>query len=895
VLVLRGEPGVGKTALLRYAMDSAPDLRVVRAVGVESEMELAFAALHQLCGTMLDRLEPLPDPQRDALGTAFGLRAGAAPDRFLVALAALSLLSEVAGERPVLCVIDDAQWLDQASAQVLAFVARRLLAESVLMLFAARPAEADGADFRGLPELVVGGLRDPDARELLTQVVRWPLDERVRERIVAETHGNPLALLELTRDLPPAELAGGFRVPDAVPLSGRIEDSFLKRVEGLPAQSRLLLLVAAAEPTGDPALVWRAATQLGLGAGASGDAQAAGLVEFGMRVRFRHPLVRSAVYQAASWDDRRRVHQALAGAIDPLIDPDRRAWHRAQAASGPDEDIAAELERSAGRAQARGGLAAAAAFLERSADLTVDPARQAGRALAAAQAKYQAGAPEAAANLLARAEVQGPGPPDEFLRARVSLLRGQMAFASGHSADASTLLLHTARLFERADPRLARETYLDALAAATFVGRLPDPVGLPEIAAAARAAPAAPHPPRAADLLLDGLATVITDGYQAGAALLHRAVSAFRGGDVAVEDEIRWFFIACRSAHDVWDDDGWHELSARHLQLTRSLGALGVLPIALAQRVGLHLHAGEFAAATALAEETDAITEATGADLPAYSAMAVAGWQGRAAEATRLIEATIRHSTVRGEGMGLSLAQYTSAVLNNGLRRYADALSAAEQASAYPQELGFANWGLAELTEAAARAGDTRRAADAVERLARTTGPSGTEWALGTEARSRALVSDGQEAERLYREAIDRLGRCRGAMPLARAHLVYGEWLRRESRRADAKTQLRTAHEMLLSMGAGAFAERARHELAATGEAVRRQAVPARDELTAQERQIARRARDGQTNTEIGAELFLSPRTIEWHLRKVFTKLGISSRRELHSALPDLGGLALPA
>ena len=888
VLVLWGDAGVGKTALLDYAVQEAADLRVARAVGVESEMELAFAALHQLCGPMLDRLDRLPGPQRAALGTAFGLEAGPPPDRFLVGLAVLSLLSEVAAERPLVCVVDDAQWLDRASAQALAFAARRLHAESVLLVFATRePAP----DFRGLPELVVGGLREADARALLEAVVRSPLDRRVMERIVAETRGNPLALLELPRELSPAQLAGGFGVPEVLPAPDRIEDSFLRRIEQLPEDTRLLLVVAAAEPTGDAALVWRAAGQLGLRAQVARAAVAAGLLEIGARVRFRHPLVRSAVYRAASWDDRQRAHRALAEAIDPRIDPDRRAWHRAQATSDPDEDVAAELERSAGRAQARGGLAAAAAFLERSAELTVDPARRAERLLAAAHAKYLAGAPDAARALLAGAEA---GPPDALLRARIGLLRGQMAFGAGHSADASTLLLQTAGQLERLDPRLARETYLDAVAAGIFVGRLAGEAGLPEIARAARAAPAAPQP-RAPDLLLDGLAILITDGYEAGTPVAQRAVIAFRDPGLAVEDVMRWSFVAAHTAHDLWDDEGWEALSTRHLQLARDVGALGLLPIAIAQRAGMHLHAGEFAAAATLVEETQAITEATGADLPPYSALALAAWQGHADEATRLIRATLNRVTARGEGMGLSLTLYTSAVLHNGLGRYRDALDAAERASAYPQELGFANFALVELVEAAARSGEDAHAADAVERLARTTGPSQTPWGRGIQARSRALVSEGDEAGQLYREAIDQLGRCRGVMALARAHLVYGEWLRRGGWPAKARTQLRTAYQIFAATGAEAFAERTRQELAATGETVPRPPVEVRGELTAQEGQIARRARDGCSNSEIGAELFLSPRTVEWHLRKVFTKLGISSRRELQAALPDRAGLARPA
>jgi DNA-binding CsgD family transcriptional regulator len=891
-LVIRGEAGVGKTALLDYVAESAADLRVLRAAGVESEMELAFATLHQMCGPVLDRLDRLPDPQRAALGTAFSLLEGPPPDRFLIGLAVLSLLAEVAKDGPVVCVIDDARWLDRASARLLAFVARRLVAESVLMIFAVREPDAD---LDGLPELLVQGLREDHARQLLRSVVPWPQDKRVAEQIVAETRGNPLALLELPRGLSPAQLAGGFGLLETplevLSLTGRIEDSFLRRVEALPGPARLWLVVAAAEPTGDLALVWRAQAQLGIPAVAAESAVQDGLVEVGARVRFRHPLVRSAVYRSASGSERQAAHRALAEATDPQLDPDRRAWHRAQSASEADEDLAAELMLSAGRAQARGGLTAAAAFLERAAALTPDPGRRAGRTLAAAQAKAQAGLPDAALGLLARAEA---GPADELLRARIGLLRGQMAFASSHGADASRLLLHTARQLEPLDVRLARETYLDALAAAIFVGRLAGGIGLPEVARAALSAPPAPQPSRVPDLLLDGLATLITHGYKAGTPALQPAVAAFRNGDLTLEDELRWFFVACHAAHDVWDDEGWYALSARHLQLARDVGALNVLPLALAQRVGVLLHAGEFRTAALLVEETTAITEATRNDLPPYSALSLAGWQGHAAEAAELIHVVSNGLTVRGEGMGLGLVRHTSAVLSNGLGRYRDAMTAADEASAYPQELGFANWGLVELVEAAVRCGETARAADAAGRLTRTTRPSGTPWALGIEARSRALVSEGEAAERLYREAIGQLGQCRGAVALARAHLIYGEWLRRENRRTDARAQLRTAYDMFAGMGAEAFAERARRELLATGETVRKRTVDVHETLTPQERQIARRARDGQPNTEIAAELFLSTRTVEWHLRKVFAKLGISSRRQLREALPDVEHPVLP-
>ena len=888
-LVIRGEPGVGKTALLQFALESGSDLRVARAVGVESEMELAYAALHQLCAPMLDRLEGLPAPQRDALRTVFGLTAGGAPDRFLVGLAALGLLSEVAEEQPLLCVVDDAQWLDRASAQALAFVARRLLAESVGLVFATRePSE----EFGRLPELVVGGLRDGDARKLLGSVLRGPLDERVRERIVAETRGNPLALLELPRGLTHAELAGGFGLPDAVPLSGRIEDSFRRRVEALPDESQRLLLVAAVEPVGEPLSVWRAAERLGIGVHAAAPAAAAGLLEFGAHIRFRHPLVRSAVYRAASAEERRTVHRALAQATDPKVDPDRHAWHRARAAPGADEDVAAELEQSAGRAQARGGLAAAAAFLERAAALTPDPARRVGRALAAARAKHQAGAPDAALSLLASAEA---GPVDELQRARADLLRAQIAFAMSRGSDAPPLLLNAARRLEPLDARLARETYLDALIAAVSAHRLASGGGALEVAEAARAAgytrsPA--QPARAPDLLLDGWVLLITEGYAAATPTLARALSAFRSGEsVSKDEEIRWLWFACHTAYELWDDETWHELSIRQVQLARAVGALAELPVALNSLAGASLFAGDFAAAETQVEEAEAVTEVTGHGLAPYGRLLLAAGQGREAAASELIESSMEEVVHRGEGLGLTAINWAAALFYNGLGRYADALAAAQKATEHPRDMARV---LPELIEAAARSGNPEDAADALERLSETTRTSGSDWGLGIEARSAALVSEGDAAEGLYREAIDRLGRTRMRVELARAHLLYGESLRRRRRRLDAREQLRTAHEMFTAMGFEAFADRAARELLATGETARKRTVETERQLTAQEAQIARLARDGLSNPDIGARLFISPRTVEYHLRKVFTKLDISSRKELDDALGDAGRTALP-
>ena len=878
VLVVRGEPGVGKTALLDWAVESAAGLRVVRVAGVESEMELAFAALQQLCGPMLDKLEGLPDPQREALGVAFGLNIGAAPDRFLVGLAVLSLLSEVAGQQPLLCVIDDAHWLDRASAQALAFVARRLLAEPVALLFATREP---GEEFRGLPELPVGGLREGDARELLASVIGGPLDERVRDRIVAETRGNPLALLELPRGVP--------GLPGLPGLPGRIEESFRGRLEVLPAATRRLMLVAAAEPAGEPALVWRAAERLGVGALAVAPAADAGLLVIGERVTFRHPLVRSAVYRAASPPERRAAHQALAGATDPQADPDRRAWHRAQAALGPDEEVAAELERSAGRAQARGGLAAAAAFLERSAALTVDLVRRAERALAAAQAKYQAGAFDATLRLLATVEA---GPPDQFRRARADLLRGQIAFASSRGSDAPPLLLKAARQFEPLDSRLARETYLDALAAATFAGRLALGGGMREVAEAARMAPPPPQPTRGPDLLLDGLALLVTRGYPAGAPVLRQAVSAFRGTDLSTEEGLRWLWLACRAALIVWDYDSWDVLSGRQVALARDAGALIALHIALSTRAGVHLFAGELTESASMVAQAESVIEATGSSIAPYGAVPLAVFRGQEAQATQLIQTATDDAERRGEGRALSYIGWAASVLWNSLGRYEQALATAQRASEDSPAVEFASWALVELVEAAVRSGVPERAAGAVQRLSGIARACGTDWALGAEARSRALVSDGAAAESLYREAIGRFGRTRLRVDLARAHLVYGEWLRRERRRRDARDQLGRADEIFDSVGAAAFAERARIELRAAGGHARQQTTETPETLTAQEALIARLAGEGASNPEIAAQLFISPATVAYHLRKVFTKLGISSRSQLGAALPARQGAA---
>jgi len=889
VLVVRGEAGIGKSALLRAVAEQASGFQVAQIAGVESEMELPYAGLHQLCAPMLTRLDGLPLPQQGALRVALGMESGDPPDRFLVALGALTLLAEIAEDEPFLCFVDDAQWLDAASRQVLGFVGRRLLAEHVAIVFAVREPSSD-TELAGLPELLLGGLDEEEARSLLATVIPGRLDERVRDRIVAETRGNPLALLELPHGLSATQLAGGFGVPELVPLSGRIEESFLRRIEELPHETQLLLLVAATEPVGEPALMWRAATRLGIPGTAIEPAARAELLDVGARVRFRHPLVRSTVYRSASDVDRQSAHRALADVTDSELEPDRRAWHRAQATRGPDAKVAGELERSAGRAQARGGLSAAAAFLGRAAELTADPAQRAERMLAAAQVNLQAGAFDEALGLLAAAEA---GPLDELGRARLGLLQAEAAFAQNRGSDAPLLLLEAARRFEALDVRVSRETYLDSWSAALFAGKLASAAGLHEVSRAVMNAPEPEPEQRPSDLLLDGFALVFTKGRRVAAPVLQRAAKAFADSEASVEEVLRWGWLATAAAVYLWDYDTCLAIATSEVQLAREAGALEVLPVSvnvLGQATSL---GGDFARSKLLIAEADAVTEATRTRVAPYGALVLAAYHGREGEASELIDATINEATAGGQGTAVQYAHWANAVVMNGLGRYEEALAAATEASDDPPELFVSMWALSEQIEAATRTGHTELAARALTRLGEHTEASESDWGLGIEARSRALLADGETAESLYREAIDRLGGTRLRPDFGRALLLYGEWLRRENRRADAREQLRKANEAFVSMGADGFAERARRELVATGEKVRSRRDDTRDELTPQEEQIARLARDGLTNPEIAAQLYLSPRTVEWHLRKVFSKLEISSRRQLRAALPDVEQEAL--
>jgi DNA-binding CsgD family transcriptional regulator len=879
VVVIRGEPGIGKTALLRYAGRQASGMRTAEIEGVQAEMELPFAGIHQLCAPLLDGLQELAEPQQNALRVAMGVLSGDRPDRFLVAVAVLNLLAGTADERPLVCLVDDAQWLDAASLQALGFVARRLLAEPVAMIFSLRePAATRALD--GLPQLSVDGLDEPDARALLSRAVPGRLDDRVRDRIIAETGGNPLALVELSQRMTPAERAGGFAPAATSELPIQLEKQYVERVAGLPDATQRLILLAAADPLGDASVLWRAAERLSIHPTAVAPAAEAGLLEIEDHVRFHHPLVRSAVYRAASDDERQLVHEALAAVSDPELDADRHAWHRALGAAGPDEAVAAALERSAGRAQGRGGLAAAAALLERAAALTPDAALHAGRALAAAETSFHAGAFDAVARLLATAEA---GPLDGFQSARAALLRGYGAFVSAYGNEAAPLLLEAARRLEPFDLSLARRAYLTAWSAATNAQHFGGADVVLEICRAVRALPPLSPDPHPLDLVLEGFALLITDGHAVAMPILERAAKVVL--QLPVEDVLRWGPQAGGVRPAIWDDEAIAVLQ-RQARLVRDAGALGELPIHLQALALEQASLGDLPGARRLMAESESISTSIGNDVPPFALLRILALQGREAEASPLIEAVIRNGTARGQGNAVMVAYWAAAVLHNGLGRHEEAASAARQVHTNGLLPWLTMWVRCELVEAAARVGDTKLAHDALDGLAATTQPAGSDVALGIEARSRALLADGDAAEASYREAIERFSRTRRRPDLARSHLVYGEWLRSQGRLREAREPLREAEDLFTEIGMEAFADRAEGELAAAGAKVRRRPLDAREALTPQEEQIARLARDGLTNAQIGAQLFLSPRTVEWHLHKVFGKLGIDSRSGLETALP---------
>jgi DNA-binding CsgD family transcriptional regulator/predicted negative regulator of RcsB-dependent stress response len=880
-LVICGDAGMGKTALLDDLVASSGDVRVIRLRGAESELELPFGSLQQLCAPLHQFMERLPAPQHNALQVALGVRVGEAPDALLLGLSLLTLLGEAAGDRTTVCIVDDAQWVDSASLHMLTICARRIVVDPLVMVFATRDL-ATVRQLAGLPELPLRGLSATDSRALLAATLPGRVDEQVLRTILAEAGGNPLALLEIPKALSPHELAGGYGIAHATLPANAIERSFLRQIREIPAATRTLLLVAACEPTGSPDWLWAAADRLGVQPDAMIPAEAAGLVDIFSGIRFRHPLIRAEIYRNARAVERRQAHGALAEVITDESSADHRAWHQAHAAAGPDENVASALELASERARARGGIAASAAFIEHAVNLSIDVGLRARRALSAAQAKIDAGSMESAEHLLS---VASDSSDDELVRATAESLRARLAFASNRGNDAPALLLAAAKRLTDTDARRSRETYLEALMAAALVGRFssgPQNTASQIAAVVRRHAPSAPQPGRATDDLLDGLITRFREGHGAAAPQLQSGVAKFLAEDAAGLAEPRWHEITYMVCLDLFDQDSYNHLVDRQLRALRATGALSVMPPALVTAAGLSVTGGNFSRADLLLDEAATIVSATTGnplpDTPIHCYLAA--YRGQEDRCREHVEHKLRIGQQVGHGFESATALYAFAILHIGQGQFTQALDAASRGVAY-DDLGINGYLLVEQIEAAVRCGNSAAAADALELLTARTEVCPTETAAGIAARSAALVCADDSADALYRQALAHLQRSPALVYLARTHLVYGEWLRRIKRRAEAREQLRTAHEMFTQMGADGFARRARRELTATGEKVISRQPRVAGALTTQETQIAVLVRDGYTNNEIAGQLFLSPRTVEWHLGHVFTKLGISSRRSL--------------
>jgi DNA-binding CsgD family transcriptional regulator len=886
-LVLRGEPGIGKSSLLDYAVERGADLQIVRTVAVESEKTLGFAAVHQLLVPLLPVMDRLPEPQRQAIGVAFGLVSGPPANPFLLGLAVLTLLSDAAEVRPVLCVLDDAQWLDEESADALSFVARRLLADRVGMLFAVRETTEPDVRLHALPGLRIAGLPAPDAYGLLQASISRPIDAAVGERIVADTGGNPLAVVEAARELTPEQLDGRAPLPEPLPVGHRIEGLFVRRVRHLPPDTQALLLLAAADQPGRGARLWQTAAALAIPESAAVPAEAAGLVAFWPEVRFFHPLVRSAIYYAATPGQRRRAHRVLAAACD--LDPDGRAWHLAAAAAGPDERVAAEQEAAAERAGNRGGYAAAAALLERAALLTPDRGRQAERRLSAAEAHLLAGAVDRAGALLAEAT---GGLSDPRSSAQATRLDGRIRAACGCVAEAAAELVDAARRLAPLAPQEARDALLSALEATAFAGWAPCGTLLQEIARIAGDLPPTGDPPdSAANLLLQAYTARVSGGYAAAVPASRRAVEAFLAVDVDPDLTLRRMLLAAITAADLMDDGAAERLTARWIICARERGALAKLASAVAFRSAfVDGPAGRLDAAREAESEAHDLAETTHnpAVVPPTGAhtMLTLALSGREAEARATAAAVARDAPNRGARGEMAMASYFLGVLEISLGNYDSAVRCLELAYTDDTPL-VGTQALPDLVEAATRAGQRDLAERALQRLDDRATATGTALALGLLARSRALLAVPAEARQQYEDALHLLDRTRAAPQIARAHLLYGEWLRRQRRRGEAREQLRTAHDMFDGMGLAAFAGRAAVELRATGERPRKREAGFPQELTPQEAQIAALVSRGEANREIAAQLFLSPSTVEYHLRKVFRKLGVTSRTQLTRRVLD--------
>lgn len=876
-LVLRGQLGVGMTALLRWTAERDPATRVMWASGVESERELPYAGLHRFCSPALARLDELPDAQRSAIGAALGLADGRAPEPLAIGLGLLSLLKLQAHERALICVIDDADLLDPVSAAALAFVARRVTELPVAMLMAVHEPAPVPDPFTGIAELIVEPLGSDFARELLVSAAPGPLAPSARDRVLADAGGFPLALLELPAQLTAAQRAGLDPLPVMLAPGSRLRRRMLGLLEGLSESTRLLLLLAAAEPGARSGLLWAAAERLGLSIDAAASAEERGLLHVGDHVHFAHPLLRLAVYDAASAADCQLVHQAFVEAIDPIVDPARRAWHRAAALLNPDETVAAELESLAGEAKGRGDYAEAAALFEQSAGITPELSLAYGRTLAAVQALVVAGNPSQALNLLDRAH---PRPADKVQREQAELLRGSIALTLGQGTDRATMLVRMAEGLEFLDARLSRDTYLEALEAAIFAGHFGRDTSLISVAKIVRSV-VVPVGPVADDLLLEGVTSLVTAGNKAAVQTVHQSIEMLCRGD-----EPRWFDLAALAALETWDDDALHALANRQGELGRLAEHVSPLSLPLGHLLDFdNLVAGRFQpvatppARLHVADDAPVGSRPERAIWPAD--VLASAYRGEALETRSLTEAYLRQALVHQLGFHVAVARLATAVLSIGLGDYDEALATARAACEEPT-IFVATAALPELIEAAAHLGDRQRAFSAVSRLAERARASGTDWALGVLARCLAVVGEGEQAEREYRRAIDHLRRSRATPQLARSHLVFGEWLRRERRLREAREHLRTARDMFVFMGAHAFADRARAELSAAGEHPTMQPAGAQPSLlTAQEALIARLVGEGASNAEIASKLYVSPRTVEYHLHKVFRKLSVSSRTQL--------------
>jgi DNA-binding CsgD family transcriptional regulator len=894
-LLLWGQAGIGKTALLEHAVVAATGFQVARIAGTESEMEMGFAGIHQLTLRFENRMTRLPPKQRHALRSVFGLDGGTRPDRFLVGLAVLTLLADVAKESPLLCLVDDADWLDRESLDVLAFVGRRLVAERIVLLFAARAAPTRSGPFVGLPALIVNGMTPDEVREWIAERIAGPVDGRVADSIISTTEGNPLGLLELTSELTPAQLAGAELLPDPLPIGGRVREMLLRRVQALPDDTQSMLLLAAANTSDDPQLLWRASRHRGLSVGAIAPAEADRLISLGSTVAFRHPLIRSAVYHGAPPGERRRAHEALAAASDAELYPDQRAFHLGAAATGPDQEVAEELSRSADRWRSRGSYASAGAFLWRAAELTPDPELRTSRMFSAVEAELNGGFVDRAQFLLNRTKARLAEPDGD---PRALRLQGAIYYAQGRLAEAPALLLQAAQAMSHPGTELATETLLEAIQATIYGGRFAGDAAAAIGREASRLATDGPAPQATGDLLLQAFATVLTSGRVSAMPGLRAAVSAMLGDELRTDDRIRLSMLGCLAASEAWDDMAQHTLASRWVAVARDHGALTALPVALNYLGWYEAMEGRSRAAEAHLQEGQEISMAVGN--PGVVGASGAGYllhlvlRGREPEAREAAAAMTRDGVERNQGASLTHAASALTVLEVSLGRYSAALAHARQV--YEEDLFYlGSLILPELIEAGVRAGDRAIASAALGRLRDRALAAGTPWALGLLARSEALLTDDGRAEPRYAAAIESLKTCRVASDLARAHLLYGEWLRRVGRRVDAREQLRRALELFSSMDFGAFAERARIELAATGEHARKRTPDTQDQLTPQETQIGRMVVEGARNQEIAAQLFISSSTVEYHLGKIFRKLGVSSRTQLARMLAAQGRTLEPA